>query len=722
MEREIESEPDVVEATGDRTVNLQYTNSDIAIIFLGSEQERVVTLTAQRMADLRECLCKVEERKVKGLVITGPHQDMFTAGADINAIGDVDSPEKGRELAAEGQSLFGRIASLPFPTVAAISGPCVGGGFELALSCKYRIAADTDRTIIGLPETKLGILPGFGGTQRLPRLIGVRPALDIILSGKTLNAKKAFAAGLVDGLASPDDLLEEAIKIIDGTKYIASRKLGLLEHLLTYTSIGRFFVRRGAEKALKRKTKGFYPAPPKALECVLYGLKHGIEKGLQKEAQELGSLIVTPECKALVKIYFLTEASKKLGKRRAGEVKGWETFVIGAGAMGAGIAAALAKKGYTVWLKDRTQSAVDAGLGRIKNELERSRSLSESDKKQALAQVKCTTGDPHTLSKLSFVIEAVFEDMEIKKAIFSELSSKVNEEAILATNTSSLSVSEIASVVVNPTRVVGMHFFNPVAKMPLVEIVMGRDTAEKTVALTAALAVRLGKYPIVVRDVPGFLVNRILFPYLNEAMFLVMDGYKIEDIDRAALKFGMPMGPIRLLDEVGLDVGGHVAEIMEAGYGDRMKAPNLAKLMAQAGRKGRKNGMGFYDFKGKKAVPCPNLRSILKIEAPVVSNPSAEEISDRLFYPVINEAVRCLDEGVAGNPGREAACQVDLGSVMGFGFPPFRGGILHYADSLTASKVLDKLEWLYERFGDRFKPWDGIKTRAAAHYSFYRDL
>lgn len=701
---------------------LEITPDNIAILRLGAESEKVVTLTAQRMKALADHLKQLKEAKPKGLVILGAHEGMFTAGADINAIRDVTDPKKGEELALIGQGLFQQIEDLACTTVAAISGTCVGGGCELVLACDYRIITSHDRSLIGLPETKLGILPGFGGTQRLPRLIGLPQALDIILGGKTLRAKKAKAVGLVDKVVDLKDLRQNAIDIASGKVTLTRKPIPFVQKLLTFTALGRKIVKGKTEKVLHKKTKGFYPAQPAALNATVYGLEKGLKLGYAHEAKELGRLIATPESKGLVNIFFLTEASKGIGKGAKDDIKNLSAVVIGAGTMGAGIAGLLAKNEYSVILKDRTEEAVDKGLEHIKKDLSYLSYLSEADRNLILNRVEKTTIDTPNLGSVNFAIEAIFEDMDLKKRILSDISKKIEPDSLIATNTSSLSVTEIASVIDRPERVVGMHFFNPVARMPLVEIIRGKETSDKAIILTAALSTKFGKFPIIVNDVPGFLVNRILFPYLNESMYMLVDGYNMRDIDKAALKFGMPMGPIRLLDEVGLDVGGHVAQVMANGYGERMDAPPLAAKMSDAGRLGKKNKKGFYDFVDGKESACPNIREILSITSEEKVVKDLEPLQDRLILAFINEAVRCLDEEVAGSPGVEAANQIDLGSVMGFGFPPFRGGLLYYANTLGAKTIADKLTRLEAAHGMRFKPWQGILERAKSGKDFYTAL
>ncbi|MBX7144666.1 MAG: enoyl-CoA hydratase/isomerase family protein [Oligoflexia bacterium] len=699
------------------TVRLERLESGVCVLRLGAPEERVVTITPQRIQALVAVLKELRAQRPPGLIITGPSLEMFTAGAEISLIRDVRDPEIGKRLAREGQAAFDALADLPFPTLAAIGGPCVGGGCELALACTYRIISDAKTSLIGLPEVKLGILPGFGGTQRLPRLIGLPRALDVILAGKTLRPKQALKSGLVDAIVSPEQLLAKAEAVLVGREKLSAPRLTLQERFLTFTSFGRNLVRRNASAKISKETKGFYPAPSAALESCLFGLQAGITKGLENEASELGRLIVTPESKSLVRLFFLTEAAKGIGRSARRSVEHVHALVIGAGVMGAGIAGTLAKNDCAVILKDSAEPALQRGMDHIRKQLEKQRSLSEQERSFILNRIEATTRESINTGNVTIVIEAIVENMEVKRKVLAEIAALVPAEAIIATNTSSLSVSEIASTIPHPERVIGMHFFNPVEKMPLIEIIHGTQSSDRAIATVAALSAKLGKFPIVVSDVPGFLVNRILTPYLNEAAFMLNEGFSIDAIDKAALRFGMPMGPIRLLDEIGLDVAAHVLEIMVKGYGERMHGPNLLPKLVAAKRLGRKCGAGFYDFQGDNAVPHSGIRSLLNIQAPVKS---ADEkvIQDRLILSLLNEGVRCLDEGVAGAPGKDAAQQIDLGTVMGMGFPPFRGGLLHYAESLGAREVLARLKQLSTTAGARFQPCQGIVDRAERGIAF----
>jgi 3-hydroxyacyl-CoA dehydrogenase/enoyl-CoA hydratase/3-hydroxybutyryl-CoA epimerase len=694
-------------AQSECTVELR--ESGVAVLRLGHVGDALVTFDEQRMNSLKSKLEELGRSRPTALIIAPVSEEMFCAGADLKLIERVTDPAEGAKLAKIGQDIFAMIERLPFPTIAAISGPCVGGGCELALACRYRIITDSKNSSIGLPEIQLGILPGFGGTQRLPRLVGLPLALDVILAGKILKPQKALKIGLVDEIVPFATLIGRAEALVVGSAKTKRRALSLKDRFLTFTGIGRGLVAKQVGAKLRAQTKGFYPAPPKALEAAIAGLASR-DGDYALEARYLGELVASRESKALVRIFFLNEGAKGIGKSGKKLVEGLSATVVGAGVMGAGIAGSLARSGMSVVLQDTDDAAVARGINHIKSGLERSSSLSPQEKSFIVNRVEPTSKDSASTANSGVAIEAVFESMEVKKKLFSRLASVMSNESILATNTSSLSVSEIAKGLPNPERVIGMHFFNPVEKMPLVEIVRAERTNDKTVVMTAALAVKLGKSPIVVKDVPGFLVNRILTPYLCEAAFLVQEGVSITEIDKAATAFGMPMGPIRLLDEVGLDVAGHVVDIMVAGYGERMNSPNMSAKLAALGRKGRKTNSGFYDYVGDAVVPFPDLNQVLGITASV--SYSREQIQDRLLLRLVNEAVRCHDEGVAGYPGKDAVNQIDLGSVMGFGFPPFRGGLLFWAESIGAAEIYRKLSELHSKFGARFEPASGLKKRA----------
>jgi 3-hydroxyacyl-CoA dehydrogenase/enoyl-CoA hydratase/3-hydroxybutyryl-CoA epimerase len=689
------------------TVSLTFSSDGtLATLSLGSSEERSITLTPERINSFIDALHKVKEAKPKGLILRSPNPDSFCVGADISLIQSVTERDKGAELAKQGQDAYNLLEDLPCTTVAAIGGPCVGGGCELVLACDYRIAADLPSTAIGLPETKLGILPGFGGTYRLPRVVGLPKALDIILAGKTLRPKQALKAGLVDQVTSSSNLFKLAEDIASGSKALPKNKRPFMEQILSKNPLGRAFVKRNALKATTAQTKGFYPAPIKALEVTTDGLGRDRDLGLEIEAQKLGELIVTPESKALVHVFYLTEAAKALGKSSKRDIEGIHALVIGAGTMGAGIAGALAKNNHQVIVKDNSDTSLERGKLHTAKELAKARHLSSFERQAISSRIDWIQFSSPTLARSQIVIEAVFEDLNLKKRIFGELSNQVNPDCVLATNTSSLSVSDMAVAVKHPERFVGMHFFNPVEKMPLVEIIRGEKTSEATIAKVAAIATEMGKFPIVVNDVPGFLVNRILIPYLNEAVFLLQEGYSIETIDRAALKFGMPMGPIRLLDEVGLDVAAHVSKVMIAGYGERMNVPAFAEQLINLDRKGRKNGRGFYDYSGKNTISWNGLSQALNLpNKPSGTQLTEDKLADRMILHLVNEAMKCLNQGVAGKDLTLAEKQIDLGTVMGIGFPPFRGGVLYYARKRGMEAIHTELTQLNKTFGQRYEPW-----------------
>lgn len=688
------------------TVALAFSaDQKLATITLGGPDERAITLTPQRIESFIAALAQVHDAAPRGLVIRAPSVDSFCVGADISLIQSVTDPVKGAELAAQGQHAYNLLEDLPCTTVAAIGGPCVGGGCELVLACDYRVAADIASTSIGLPETKLGILPGFGGTYRLPRVVGLPKALDIILGGKTLRATQALKAGLVDQVTTAESLYSVAEAIAVGSQRPLKRRPALVERLLSGNPAGRALVHRNAKKATLAQTKGKYPAPIKALDVTVAGLGRNRTSGLNVEAQELGKLIVSSESKALVHIFYLTEASKALGKSARKDIEGLHALVVGAGTMGAGIAGALARNNHQVIVKDTSDASLERGKTHTAKELSKLRYLSSFERAAVNNRIDWIQFASPTIARTGVVIEAVFEDLALKQRIFSDLSKHVHPGCILASNTSSLSVSEMASAVTGPERFIGMHFFNPVEKMPLVEIIRGAKTSQSTIAKVAALATEMGKFPIVVNDVPGFLVNRVLIPYLNEALFLLQDGHSVLDIDAAALAFGMPMGPLRLLDEVGLDVAAHVSKVMVAGYGERMATPAFTEKLVSLDRKGRKNGRGFYDYSGKKTLPWQQLADSLGVPTKPSTPLSREQITDRLVLHLVNEAMKCLQQGVAGDDLVLAEKQIDLGTVMGIGFPPFRGGVLYYARQRGLDEVREQLARFHTEHGARYEAW-----------------
>lgn len=677
--------------------------ANLATIRLGSDEEPgLVILNRERLESFRDAIREVaKDSSLSALVVIGSSRG-FCAGADIKLIESFVEQDEAEKMAAAGQAIFDELEALKIPSIAAISGACVGGGCELALSCDYRIG--TPESKIGLPEIKLGVLPGFGGTQRLPRLVGVPQALDIILAGKTVNAEKAAKIGLFELIVSDIKELERcAADIVLGRKVLPKRKLKFTDNLLTNTAIGRKIAEITARKKTLASTKGHYPAPIKALESVFYGLTNGQKRGMVKEAALFGELAITEESKSLVYLYFLTQWAGKLGKVAKNDVKGAKVSLIGAGTMGAGIAGSFLSKKFPVSVVEPIEQVQERAKAQISKFIGKRRSDSERDEILKRLEIGSKFA---ALKDSKIVIEAIIEDVETKQEVFQKIAGEVSSDCILASNTSSLSLDEIAEGVPGRDRVIGMHFFNPAEKMPLVEIVRGKETSEKAIVYTAALTSALGKFPVVVENVPGFLVNRILTPYLSEAAHLLSEGYSIEDIDKAATSFGMPMGPIRLLDEIGLPVAAKVSEVLSAAYGERMEGPKYAEVLVAKGRFGKKSGLGFYKHEGKKATVDSSVYGFLGLSSSTRKDAKRSYLTDRLILAMVNEAIRAHDEGVAGVPGEDAAKQIDLASVMGMGFAPFRGGIMRYAEHRGYGEIAEVLDG----FGvERLRACGGVK-------------
>ncbi len=669
-------------------------------------------LTLEVMEVLESAVQEAEEAAAGGvlraLLFRSAKPGSFIAGADVKAIAAVEDGPEGTEAARLGQALFGRIASLSVPTVAAIHGTCLGGGTELTLSCDYRVAADDERTRIGLPEVQLGILPAWGGTTRLPRMVGLSAALGVILTGKALRVSKARRIGLVHRVLPRQQFDERSLEVAralargeglpPGRK---GRRRGLATRLLDGTAPGRALVLRGARGRVLKRTGGHYPAPLRVLEVIRRSMGRSVAEGLELEARAVGDLVVSPVCKNLLFLFQLREMARK-GPWGAGEGAEVERMaVIGAGPMGGGIAQVAAYNGIPVRMKDIRHEAVAGGLAHARGIFDGAVKRRSLRRREASRRMGLISGgiDYAGTGSADVVVEAVVENMAIKRAVLREVEAAVRPGAIIATNTSSLSVDEMAAALERPERFAGMHFFNPVHRMPLVEVVQGRETVPRTVQALAALAVRLGKVPVVTRDAPGFLVNRILAPCLNEAGHLLDEGWDAAAVDRAWKRFGMPMGPYRLIDEVGIDVVGHAGRTMAEALGDRMAPAASMVALAGSGRLGRKGGKGFYRYaKGKEKDFDPSVYADLRL--PVRrSTPDKALVVDRLLLAMVNEAARVLQSEIVGS-----AADVDLGMIMGTGFPPFRGGLLRYADDRGLAEVLDGLSALHDAHGDRYRP------------------
>jgi len=662
-------------------------------------------------ATLRELNDKLDavEQGATGLLFISAKPSIFIAGADLHALESLTGDAL-LDFIALGQNVFNRIAALRIPTVAAIHGACVGGGYELCLACQWRIATADRATKIGLPETKLGILPAWGGSTRLPRLIGVPRALDIILGGKTLPAKAALRRGMIDEIAPRELLRAAALKWI-GQNRPAKRRLRLpLVDRVTGAIATRIARRRIAEKS-----RGHYPALPTALEVVTLGAAESVEASLRRERASVIELAATPECRNLIRVFHLQERAKKLrvpGVEKPAPIS--RVAVIGAGVMGASIAQWLSARGLRVLLRDIDPDRVAAGMSRIAGlyaSAVKRRLLDKKEARDGMDRVSpASTETP--LNGVDLVIEAAVEKMDLKKRIFARLHETAPPQTLLATNTSALSITELGRAVGRPDRVAGIHFFNPVHRMPLVEVVTGRETSAETAAAAVRFVQKIGKMPVLVRDSPGFLVNRILLPYLVQAVELFAHGAAIGEVDAAMLDFGMPMGPLRLIDEVGLDVADDVAATLAASFPDHMRIPSAIGRMLAAGLLGRKSGSGFYIY--EKGKTTPNTRTAACREAAGAATLHRTAMQWRMVLLIINEAARCIEEKIVAGPA-----DVDFGMIMGAGFAPFRGGPLRYADTLGAAAVTEALRAEVERSGPCFVPCRLLQEMSKTNRKFH---
>lgn len=672
------------------------------------------------------------EGSVRGLVISGRDPLTFLAGADLDAIAAIETTEATARYIAFGQALFQRIHKLSKAgggnvlTVAAIGGPVPGGAYELALACDRIVLVDDDRSKVGLPEVKLGIVPGWGGCARLPRRAGVPTALDVILNGKLVRARSAKRLGMVDRLTQKEYLVRVASAIAMGREPLKRASRGKWAWLVDKNPIALGFINRAAHKQVMKATGGHYPAPIVALDLVLAAPRESLEEALAAERRVNSTLASNPITRALMGIYHLSEAAKQLAKDANGDkAPGFARgAVVGAGVMGGAVASLAAERGLEMRLRDLSRDALDAAERAHQAEIGKKRKrrhLSGHKANAALDRLETTT-EAVGFGRCEFVVEAVAEVLAVKHKVFEELAWMLPDDAILATNTSSLSVSAIADGIPSPERVVGLHFFNPVRRMPLVEIVRGAQTSDQTIRRMARLALDLGKTPVVVKDVPGFLVNRLLAPYLDEALCLVADGAAPENIDKALEEFGMPMGPCELIDEVGLDIASHAGQSMFEGYGPRMTPNTFLEPLLENGDLGKKTGAGIYryDTKGgrpKKAGLNPRLPAA---ESNRALGLTARDLAERCVLAMVNEGARAFDEGVTETPG-----QFDLATIFGMGFAPFRGGLLAYADSVGAEHLVERLRhhraFVEHRRGgaERFDPAPALLRMAESGGTFH---
>ena len=647
-----------------------------------------------------------DDAGIKSVVLISGKAENFVAGADIEEFVATKSEEGFLQLSREGQRFLDELEAFPKTIVVAINGACVGGGLEIALACHYRIATTHPKTVLGLPETQLGIIPGAGGCNRLPRLVGVRAALDMILTGKNIRPDRALKMGLVDELVHPAILRQVALDVArtGRIRQRLGRPRGPLAWFLDGTRPGRSIVMRQARKTTWARTGGHYPALMAAIEAVEFSMAHGMRAGLEREAELFARCAVTAVSRRLVEIFFATTALKKDPGVPAPAPEPDEVgrlAVLGAGFMGAGIATVAADQaGVPVRLKDADLPRVGKGLKAVADVIGESVKRRRFNRREAQRKQLLVSGgtDYSGFRRADLVIEAVFEDLEVKRTVLREVEAVAEPGCIFASNTSTIPIARIAEASRHPETVIGMHFFSPVHRMPLLEVIAAERTAPKTVVTAVAFGRRLGKTVIVVKDRPGFYINRILAPYMNETGHLLKEGTPVEAIDSAMTRWGFPVGPVTLMDEVGLDVAVKAGGVMIEALGERLKPAIAIDALVKSGKLGRKSGSGFYRYQGgKKAEVDESVYAMLGVtKGP---GPGDAEITERLSLALVNEAVRALEERVI-----RQARDGDIGAIFGFGYPPFRGGPFRTIDAMGPANVVAMLERLAARFGARFAP------------------
>lgn len=664
--------------------------------------------------------------KVKASILISGKDNSFVAGADVKMLQATTSAGGAAELARMGQITFDKIANSKKPVIAAIHGPALGGGYELALACHGRVASDDKKTVVGLPEVMLGVLPGSGGTQRLPRLIGLQKALPLILQGKQVKASKGVKNGMVDKVVPVEKLLDTAVEMahsmigkVDPNRTAA--KKDLKDKLLEDNPVGRKVVFDQARKMVKKQTMGNYPSPLAIIDCIEFGLENGLEAGLKYEAKRFGELAMTPVARALMSIFFADQDMAKAKFADADAVELNKVGVLGGGLMGAGIGTVTLFNGKReVVIKDRDDKGIAGANKHIKEAADKKlkyKSITEAEHKDFLSKYQGVI-DYAPLHDCEIIVEAVFENLDLKHQMIKDVEENCNDKVIFATNTSSLALKDIAAAAKRPEQVIAMHYFSPVEKMPLLEIVKHEKTADWVISTAVELGRAQGKKCIVVKDGAGFYVNRMLFPYANEISWMAMEGVPLDQLDRAMMKAGFPVGPISLLDEVGVDVAGKVQPNLEAQFGERFAAPEMSQKLMDDGRLGRKTkkGMFLYDQEtGKKQKEIdPAAYELLGIQPN--KKISDSEIQRRSIMPLLNEAVRCLEDGTIA-----CARDGDLGAIFGIGFVPFSGGPFRMIDSLGAGAVVNQLRRYEAEFGMRFTPCDMLLDYAKNAKKFHND-
>ncbi|MFA9239137.1 MAG: 3-hydroxyacyl-CoA dehydrogenase NAD-binding domain-containing protein [Candidatus Paceibacteria bacterium] len=670
-------------------------NQNIATLTFDLENEKINKLSFEILKEFKEKLDLIQnDTSIKALIIDSAKKDIFIAGADIKEIEKLKDEKEVYEALMEVHEIFNKLENLTIPTIAYINGACMGGGLELALACKYRVLSTNEKTKLAFPEIKLGIFPGFAGTIRTPKLIGLVNALDLILTGKTIDAKKAYKLGLADMIfddAQKEFMLEGFIKkAIYGT---VNKKIRF--NLLNYAPLNEFVFNKTL-KNLEAKVNKDFKAPYIALEVIKATINKELEDAIKIEAKEFAKLAVTKESKNMIKLFFLFEKLNKNYTKTLNPIS--NAIILGNGVMGKGIIWLFSKylKDVRIKIRDISQAnEILKDVSKIYDYLVKSKKMTKNEADFKLNKISYTenfTG----FKNFDFIIEAIVEDENTKKQTYAQIETLTNENAIIATNTSSISIEKLSSEVKNKENFLGVHFFNPVNLMPLVEVIPNSNTSKETINKVFELLISCGKTPILVGDCAGFIVNRILLPYMNEAAFILEQGSKIEKIDNLIKDFGMPMGPFTLADTVGVDVGYKVACILNEAYGNRMPIASIIEKMYDAKLFGAKTEAGFYEYAGRDIYPNAHVTSMLENNNKIIED---EEIVQRCIYIMINEASRCLEENIVTD-----ASIIDFAMISGTGFPAYKGGLLNYANEIGLKNILESLRKFEKEYGSRFTP------------------
>ena len=700
------------------SVTVEQRSDGVAVVWINCPGQKVNTLGPE-LVDQVESVFEDLQRddNVAAMVVASGKNDSFIAGADLKILETITTAGEAAELSARGNALLLRISRSPKPVVAAVHGAALGGGLEVALACRFLLASNHPSTVLALPEVQLGLLPAAGGTQRLVSRVGLTRALPLLLTGRKVRAQKARRLGLVDAVTTPGGLIDTAARVAiglaDGRRRKRGGRLRLVDRLAARKPMRSFVLKKAAQQ-VKRRTRGNYPAPEAILDAVATGLSRGLDAGLRRESQLFGELVTSPESRELVRLFLsMNETKGHALPAEPAEID--RVGVIGAGLMGAGVASVSLAHAAVV-LHDKSEGA----LCRARRELDtgldkqiRAGAITRTESDRRRSRLRLTT-EKTRFAGCRIIIEAVFEDLDLKRTVLAELEDIVATDAVIASNTSALPICEIATNARHPERVLGMHYFSPVPKMPLLEVVRSDATSDESLATAVAFGRRQGKTCIVVADGPGFYTTRILAPYLDEAIRLASEGAGLHRLDSAVRDFGFPIGPIALIDEVGIDVGAHVAESLGPTFAERGARPTDAmQRLAARNILGKKSGRGFFVYETKKRPRPVNPEVTQVLDAPRKPSAPPSNAVDRLVLMMVNEAALCLQEGVIESP-RDG----DLGAVLGLGFPPFRGGPFRWIDSVGAHKVVDQLRELESQLGARFTPADLLVETARNGRSF----